>query len=388
MTGDFLWGASSSAHQTEGNNLNSDSWANEHRMSFMAKSGDAIDSYHRYPEDMKILADAGLNTYRFGIEWARIEPAPGEFSRAMLAHYRRMIDTAKDLGLTPVVTLHHFSNPRWFTEEGGWMGPTGRDRFVAYVARASEILGDIEWIATINEPNIFALMTSMAASSDTPFREPGHEIPLVLPRPSIEVGEKLIDIHKAAVEELRKNTDAKIGWTVAGQAYWSKPENRERLLEEQWAREDLYLRASRGDDWVGVQSYHTQEIGPEGPVPHPDLPGNTQSGPFTPEALEICIRHAWELSEGTPILVTENGVATEDDERRIEFIEGAVAGLQSAQADGVDVRGYLHWTLLDNFEWAHWDTSFGLIAVDRETFARTPKPSIGWFGDFARRQQA
>ncbi|MGO4681786.1 family 1 glycosylhydrolase [Microbacterium sp. 2MCAF23] len=125
----FLWGASGAPHQIEGNNVNSDWWVYEQRLPHFTSSGDAVDSYHRYEEDMQLLADAGLNAYRFGIEWARVEPLPGQFSLAELAHYRRMIETALRLGLTPVVTLHHFSSPRWFIEEGGWLGDTAVDRF-------------------------------------------------------------------------------------------------------------------------------------------------------------------------------------------------------------------------------------------------------------------
>ena len=136
----FLWGASTSPHQTEGNNVNSDWWVYEQRMPHFTRSGDAVDSYHRYEDDMRLLSDAGLNAYRFGIEWARVEPLPGQYSLAELAHYRRMIDTALRYGLTPVVTLHHFSSPRWFIEEGGWLGESALDRFAAYVTRVCDIL--------------------------------------------------------------------------------------------------------------------------------------------------------------------------------------------------------------------------------------------------------
>lgn len=108
---DFLWGAATAPHQVEGNNTTSDWWAREVRMPGTEPSGDAVDHYHRYREDMRMLADAGLSAYRFGVEWARIEPRPGQISRAELAHYRRMIDTSIEFGLTPVVTLHHFSSP-------------------------------------------------------------------------------------------------------------------------------------------------------------------------------------------------------------------------------------------------------------------------------------
>src|SRR5881398_2553774 len=150
----FLWGAATAPHQIEGNNVNSDFWANEGRVPGMERSGDACDSYHRYREDMRLLAEAGLNAYRFGIEWARIEPVPGMVSRAELAHYRRMIDTAFELGLTPLVTLHHFTSPLWFAQEGGWLGERAVDRFRTYVETVAPILEGVEWIVTMNEPNM------------------------------------------------------------------------------------------------------------------------------------------------------------------------------------------------------------------------------------------
>src|SRR4051812_3934847 len=154
----FLWGASSAPHQIEGNNLASDWWRTEAMMPGMEPSGDAVDSYHRYREDMQLLADAGLDTYRFGIEWARIEPRAGHVSRAELAHYRRMIDTAFELGLTPVITLNHFTIPLWFAEEGGWTGDTAFERWRAYIDTVIPILTDVEWIITFNEPNMLSMM--------------------------------------------------------------------------------------------------------------------------------------------------------------------------------------------------------------------------------------
>ena len=155
---DFLWGAASAPHQVEGNNVNSDFWMQEPHMTGADRSGDALDSYNRYPEDIALVAESGLDTYRFGIEWARIEPAPGQFSRVQLAHYRRMIDTALDAGVRPFVTLHHFTSPRWFTEEGGWRSPQAIDRFRAYVEVVTTILDGVEWVCTINEPNMLAIM--------------------------------------------------------------------------------------------------------------------------------------------------------------------------------------------------------------------------------------
>ncbi|MFJ2171772.1 glycoside hydrolase family 1 protein [Streptomyces sp. NPDC087851] len=390
---EFLWGASTAPHQIEGNNVNSDWWAYEPNMPGMARSGDAIDSYHRYAEDMRLLADAGLNSYRFGIEWARIEPAEGQISRAELAHYRRMIDTALGLGLEPVVTLHHFTHPRWFTEDGGWLEDRAVDRFRRYVETATRILDGVQWVCTVNEPNILALMAMMSRPRPAPEDDAekwlsptveGAARP-VLPSPDPRIGRRLAEAHHAAREVLGRRTDAKSGWTVACQALTGTPGNEAKLREVRYVREDLYLEAARGDDFIGVQSYSSQAVDENGIVPHPAGPGTTLTGnAYRPDAIGIAVRHAWEVTGGVPVLVTENGIATDDDTRRIAYTSEALRHLFAAVDDGVDVRGYLHWSALDNYEWGHWEPTFGLVAVDRETFERHPKPSLGWLGEVAR----
>jgi beta-glucosidase len=390
----FLWGASTAPHQTEGNNLNSDFWANEGRIPGMERSGDACDSYHRYREDMRLLADAGLNAYRFGIEWARIEPLPGQFSRAALAHYRRMIDTAIDLGLTPVVTLHHFTSPLWFAEEGGWLGERAVDRFRTYVETVAPILEGVEWIVTMNEPNMLAIMAGMARALQNPQADGEWQSPTLdnegprppLPAPDPAIGARFVEAHHAAREVLRERTGAKVGWTVANRAFVARPGAEEKKRELEYIWEDLYLEGARGDDFVGVQSYSSQWVGPEGVEPYPPHPDNTLVGTaYRPDALSVAVRHTAEVTGGLPILVTENGIATGDDSRRIAYTGEALEHLGKAIADGVDVRGYLHWSLLDNYEWGHWAPTFGLVAVDRETFERRPKPSLAWLGETARR---
>jgi beta-glucosidase len=163
---DFIWGSATAAHQIEGGNTNSNFWAAEHagHGQFAEPSGYACDSYHRYPDDIRLLAEAGLKAYRFSIEWARIEPAPGEFSRAQLLHYRTMIDTCHAHGVLPIITLHHFTNPRWFTEGGGLRRADAVERFAAYVDYVSEILHDVKWVVTINEPNIAALFAGLTGA--------------------------------------------------------------------------------------------------------------------------------------------------------------------------------------------------------------------------------
>lgn len=392
----FLWGASTSPHQVEGNNTNSDWWAREGNIPGLQSSGDAVDGYHRYQEDMKLLANAGLNSYRFGIEWARIQPKPDLFSLAALDHYRRMITTSKSLGLNPVVTLNHFTMPQWFAQEGGWMGPTAIERFVAYVSRVSEILEDVEWVVTINEPNMLALMISFTQAMESgdfenwqsPTAEPGFEsageLPPVLPTPNKAIGEKLIAAHHAVRDIVRQKTNAKVGWSVANQAFTLTPGSEAKLEQVRYDWEDMYLDAAIGDDFIGVQSYSSQAVDEDGPVPHPSSPENTMVGTaFRPDALSIATRHVANRIKGTPILITENGIATPDDTRRIAYTSSALISLAEVIASGVDVRGYLHWSALDNYEWGHWEPTFGLIAVDRNTFKRFPKPSLHWLGKIA-----
>ncbi len=377
----FLWGAATAAHQVEGNNVNNNWWKLEHDAARygLQFSGDADDSYHRYGEDMRLLAEAGFNVYRFSIEWSRIEPSKGRFSRAELAHYRRMIDTANALGLTPMITLHHFTHPLWFGESGGWLGSDAVELFVRYVEETCTILDGVDWVCTINEPNVLAqnlgALRRVAVGEPYPFD--------ALPDP--EIGGVLIAAHAATAPLVRSASRAKTGWTVANQALVAAPggEAKHAAVQHEW--EDIFLEASRVDDFVGVQSYTSQRVDATGIVAHAEDPNNTLMGwAYRPDALGIALRHTQDVVGDVPIVVTENGIATEDDARRIAYTTAALGHLGDAIDDGVDVRGYFHWSLLDNFEWGRWEPTFGLVAVERDTFERRPKPSLAWLGGVAR----
>ncbi|MET0860848.1 MAG: family 1 glycosylhydrolase [Microbacterium sp.] len=374
----FLWGAATAAHQVEGNNVNTDWWVREHApgTDIAEPSGDAADSFHRYPEDIALLAKLGFNSYRFSIEWARIEPEQGFVSKASLLHYRRMIDTAIENGLTPFVTLHHFTNPRWFAEGGGWTRDDAPELFARYTEIASTILDGVPLICTINEPNMVAMTrgtegTEMAAAA--------------LPSPDARITEQLIAAHQRSREVLAGSSSAKTGWTIAGQAFHAAPGSEAEMRAYRYPREDIFLEAAAGDDYVGVQAYLRTFIGKDGPLPVAEGRETTLTGwEYFPQALEMAVRHAWELTNRTPILITENGLATADDGRRIDYTHEALTGLHSAMADGIDVRGYYHWSALDNYEWGSFAPTFGLIGWDKDTFERTPKPSAFWLGDIAR----
>lgn len=374
----FWWGAATAAHQVEGNNVNSDWWARENAVGtdLPERSGDAADSYHRFREDMALLAATGLRMYRFSIEWARIEPEDGWFSRAELLHYRRMIDVCREVGLEPMVTLHHFTHPRWFARLGGWRNPEAPTLFARYVERCLPILHDVTWVCTINEPNMLSMTrgelgTEMAAAN--------------LPAPDPDITQMIIDGHRRARDVLAAVPGIRSGWSIATQAFHAMPGCEEETYAYGYPREDLFLEASAGDDWLGVQAYLRTFIGKDGPEPVADDVERTLTGwEYFPPALGIGVRHAWELSEHTPLFVTENGIATQDDDRRIDYTHDALVGLHDAMADGIEVHGYLHWSALDNYEWGSFKPTFGLISWDPETFERHVKPSAYWLGEVAR----
>lgn len=381
----FIWGAATAAHQIEGGNVNTGHWVNEYAAGtqITEASGDACDSYHRYSEDIALLAEAGLGAYRFSLEWSRIEPEEGVVSKAQLAHYRRMIDTCRDHGVDPIVTLHHFTFPRWWERDGGWYAPEATARFRRFTEIASTILEDVDWVITINEPNMMVNQTEARIDTENGVNFPG---------PSPHLARAIAAAHHASMDVLRGVANVRAGWSVANQVFQAVPGWEAQRDEWQYWREDYFLEQSRGDDFIGVQSYLRTIIGPSddelgyGPQPWPEGTERTITGwEYYPEALGHALRHTREVTGGIPMMVTENGMATSDDARRIDYTTGALTSMGQAMADGCDVRGYLHWSLLDNYEWGSYRPTFGLIAVDRETFVRTPKPSLGWLGEFAKR---
>ena len=390
----FLFGAAISAHQTEGGNTNSDWWWWEHLDSTpcLEPSGDACDFYHRYADDIAMLAGFGLNAFRFGIEWARIEPAEGEFSNAALAHYRRVLDACRRNGVLPVVTFHHFSLPKWVQDLGGFTSPRFPDLFERYCARAARALGDrIGLACTINEPQ--GLGTSGWMLGVNP---PGHTDD----RDGAQrATDNLLEAHRRAAPAIRAAAGVPTGVTLAipDIQYEDGAEPGTTSLELESRVIDWFYELARNDDFVGVQTYSRFRIGPEGPrSPAHDwsdttrnlveTDDTTQMGyEYYPEALGATIRRTHAACPGVPIVVTESGVATADDEKRIRFMETSLREVHSCLADGIDVRGYLYWSLLDNFEWAFGYTpSFGLVAVDRQTFERRPRSSAHWLGTVAR----
>jgi beta-glucosidase len=399
----FLWGAATAGHQVEGGNVNADLWPLEWAPDsiFNEPSGDACDHYHRYGEDIATLRDLGLNSYRFSLEWARIEPEPGFFSRAALDHYRRVVASCLEHGVTPVVTYNHFTLPRWMAGEGGWSNDRAPEHFARFAARATEHLGDLlSWVCTLNEPNLMAMMhvsgvLPIGVGDQGPEGAPGAPAPAGLAGfdPSrYRMGlvgadvERMGAAHRRALAEIKAGPgDQHVGWTLALVDFQPAEGGEERFAQARRIGQTDWLEVSREDDFVGVQTYSRNLIGPDGQVSPPEGTPTMQTGwEVYPAALGHTIRLAAEQAR-VPVLVTENGMATDDDEARLAYTRASLEGLAACLDDGIDVRGYLHWTLLDNFEWTSGFTkTFGLIAVNRETFTRTVKPSARWLGQVAR----
>lgn len=396
----FLWGTAISAYQSEGNNYNSDAWVTENVTPtlFSERSGDACDSYHRYAEDFSIAAGLGFNCYRLSMEWARIEPSEGAFSNAELDHYARVLEACRSRGLKPVVTFNHFTTPTWFAARGGFEFPDSPDLFARYCRTAAEHLGGLMHLATtFNEANIQLLLQVMpqmnevlpaaramiaaaARATGSPrfsrlaFADPPVVTPLMQ-----EAHRKGYDAIKAARPELP------VGLTLTTQDVQPVGPNSLAAAYRDRLYGDWVQVARTHADFFGVQTYTRILVDATGPVAPPAGAETTAAGyEYYPQALANTIRWAHQAI-GKPIYVTENGIATHDDRRRIAFIDQALAGVRECLDEGIPVHSYLYWSLLDNFEWtAGYGVPFGLAAVDRRTFERRLRPSALHLGAIAR----
>lgn len=424
---DFLLGAATAAHQVEGNNTNSDYWAQEllPHTSFAEPSGIACDHYNRYEQDIALLAKAGLNAYRFSIEWARIEPEEGRFDEGEIAHYSKVIACCKAHGVEPVVTLLHFTSPKWLIVKGGWENEETVAYFVRYAKYVTEQLGsELRYICTINEANMglqlaaiakrFQLMAAQAAKAPQTAKGAEGTVQVGMnfekmmenmkyaaaenaevfgtPKPQVFVSEHtaegdalIMRAHAAARDAIKAlYPGIKVGVTLSMHDLQAEPGG-EAFAGAAWEEEFThYLPYIKDDDFLGVQNYTRTLYGESGQLPAPEGAALTQMNyEVYPQALENVLRRVAKDFKGD-MLVTENGIATADDAQRVDFIEKALAGVQRCIADGLPVKGYCYWSLMDNFEWQKgFAMQFGLIAVDRQNnLTRTPKPSLAYLGSY------
>lgn len=424
---DFLTGAATAAHQVEGNNTHSDYWLMEQmeNTDFTEPSGMACDHYHRYKEDIDLLKKAGLNAYRFSIEWARIEPEEGQFDEAEIGHYRDMLSYCHENNIEPVVTLYHFTSPAWLISKGGWEDDGVVSYFERYVRKVVGDLGSLmHYVVTINEANMGiqiaeimerykkqmmaaaaaakkpdaegiaqvgmnfnTMMARMAAKKEENKKIFGVEEPQSFVSARTPHGDELVmKAHMAARKAIHELCpEIKVGLSLSlHDAQWL-PGGEEKAAKA-WEQDfSHYSSVLKEDDFIGVQNYTRSVFDTNGILPVAEGADRTQMDyEYYPEALEHVIRRV--VAEvGKPVIVTENGIATTDDRRRQTFIKCAYDGVKACVADGLPVKGYFYWSLLDNFEWQKgFSMTFGLTAVDRSTQKRTPKDSLYLLGQLAQ----
>jgi beta-glucosidase len=338
-----------------------------------------------------------------------VQPEEDWFSRAEIEHYRRMLAACHENGLKPVVTFHHFTSPRWVSASGGWENPATADKFARYCERLAHDLGDMIAVGcTLNEPNLPALFAAENLSFVTPatsqlWQAAGQALGVAPEafKPFLFSALEnsfpvMVAAHRQAIQAVKgAGATFPLGWTLAMQDVQPLDNSEEavdRAKKINHLVNGIYLDTVREgaavemDDFVGVQSYSRQRVGPLGIIPPPEDAELTQMGyEFYPQALENVIRLAWQETQ-VPVIVTENGLATSDDTRRVDFIRQALGGVRRCLQDGIPVKGYFYWSMMDNYEWmSGYQMTFGIVGVDRETQERTVKPSARYLGEIARK---
>jgi beta-glucosidase len=400
----FLWGAAIAGHQAEGDNVASDAWflENIQPTEFKEPSGSGVDHYRLYDQDIGMLASVGLDTFRFSIEWARVEPVEGQFSLAALEHYRDVLQACRKRNIKTMVSFNHFVTPAWFAARGGWETEGAAALFARYCDKAARHLGHlIDFATTFNEPNLPRLLFGIPGPLSGMANNPNMRAMLDKAGQlsgtgkwsswifgdyaKIEAG--LLQGHEAAYKAIKAvRPQLPVGLSIAiaddqavngGEAMVA---HKRAIAYEPW-----FAALARHGDFIGVQTYTRELIGPEGVVmPPKDAVFTSAHMEYYPQALEATIRYTAQQVR-LPIYVTENGCSTDDDAQRVAYIDTAVRGVANCLKDGIDVRGYIHWSLVDNFEWIFgYGPRFGLISVDRATMKRTIKPSARLLGKIAQ----
>lgn len=403
----FLWGTATSAHQVEGNNTNSDWWLWEQqnkgkimnvreekfKNQKFEPSGRASDHYHRYEEDFDLIKGMHNNAHRLSIEWARIEPGEGEWDLNELQHYKKVLQALKKRHIKVMLTLHHFSSPAWLARKGGWVNchsPYYFNRYVEFVVKNLGELVDL-WI-TINEPGIYAEGSYLSGFWPPQEKNIFHATLVYL---------NMARAHKKAyytIHQLLDSVDHKamVGAAVNVMSYTAYKKH--RLIEllyihaaDRFTNHSFFDLTKKTHDFLGVNFYFRVRL-------------KQKEGSLKPEVMSLKEPEGEVSDMGwliyphgifsvlfdfkdfhLPIYITENGMATTDDRRRVKFLIDHLTEIHHAIKNDVDVRGYFYWSLLDNFEWdKSFGPKFGLIEVDFKTLARKPKPSSRVYGEIAQ----
>lgn len=382
----FYWGTATSSHQIEGDNKNNDWWRAEQKGEVPYKSGAACDSYNRYEEDFNLACDMHNNAHRFSIEWSRIEPREGEFDETQIEHYRKVIQVLRDRGMEPFITLHHFTNPIWFSDKGGWENKKAPFCFARYAEYVVKNLPEVKFWITINEPYVL-IFNGYLRGKWPPFAKGFFK--------TQKTKKNLLDSHIEAYKKIKNaNSSAKIG-IAKNNTYFEPYKNRliSRLFtyytNKNWNIKPLDT-INKYQDFVGLNYYfhNTVKVKFSNPEKWFNNNENKQVSDFGweiyPEGIYKVTKQAWQKFK-KPIFIFENGIADADDDQRSDFIKNHLKWLHKAITEGADVRGYFHWSLLDNFEWAEgFKMRFGLVEVDFNTFERKPRQSSKVYAQICR----
>ena len=368
----FLWGTSTSAHQVEGGTYND--WTQSEKTLGIPVSGRAVDFYHLYEGDFSLAKEfLHNNAIRLSLEWSRFQPdKPGKFLQRETDHYIRVLEAAKNKGLSPMVTLHHFTDPVWFAEKGGWQNKANLPYFTDYVVECREKLGKLAdyWI-TINEPFVLAGMSRL--SGEWP---PKKKNPILAARAFFNMAHA----HNAAYQIL-KGTDKPISSTTQMNDFLGFPPAH-RLLYSLINHSFLDL-TRHSNDFVGIDYYRPEYI-----IKNRTsrvLPRTDFQWLVDPNGLYKVVMDTWH-TYGLPIIIAENGLADAGDVQRADFIVKHLRALKRAIDQGANVKGYFHWSLLDNYEWAEgYKMKFGLFSVDPTNLTRTPRESANVYAKICAR---
>lgn len=415
----FLWGAATSSHQVEGNNRNNDWWKWEEEGRVKEPSGKACNQYNHYRDDFKLAKELNHNGHRFSLEWSRIEPEEGKFDKEAISHYKEMIKTLRALDIEPIVTIYHFTLPLWFSQRGGWLARNSEYKFAAFAERAAEEFGeDVRYWITLNEP-VGYTYSSYIEGSWPPGRRSFKD--------AARVFSTLLLAHSLAYNAIHK-LYRKNNWTspkvsISKHVLIFNPCRKSSILDRISTRlryyyfNTLFIRSllcgwciapgipitrlpvKRSLDFLGINYYTRDYVHYAGISPvkifgtvctlihHKDEgKRNFLKWEIYPEGIYKVLKEY--SSYNLPILITENGICTNDDNDRADFIKVHLKEVARAIRDGVDVLGYLHWSLIDNFEWAHgYGPRFGLIEVDYATQRRSIRPSARVYAEIIKKNK-
>lgn len=380
--GKFYFGAATSAHQVEGNNVHSDWWKFEREVQakegFM--SGKATNHYELYDRDFALASQLGHDAHRFSIEWARVEPEEGKFDEKVLQHYKDVFRSLKKHGLKPFVTLWHFTFPQWFAEKGAFARRENISCFVKFCEKITEFFQDeLEYVMTINEPEVYLYYSYLEG------RWPPLQKSMIT---FWKVYGNLIEAHKQVYVAMKKlNPKLQIGIAKNNPAFSPGRHNsgldKALVLLMKYMWNHMFLdKIKKYQDFIGLNYYFHRSLkfdlkllGQFFIYPCNSCDTTDMGWEVYPQGIAGLLRDLWKRYR-KPIIVTENGVADHTDRLRGKYITDILEHIDNVRKDGVQVFGYLHWAMTDNFEWADgFDPRFGLVEVNYKNFARTPRPS-------------